>query len=788
MIRVLHLDDDRDDFALFEIGLKKLREDLEITWAGSVAEALKTLDAYEFDCIVSDFHMPERDGLEMLMELRQSGMDIPFIFLTGQGDEELAARVFREGANDYYTKSNGFAHYERILNSITRHVEAYRHRVNEHALKQSEEKYRRLFESAFDGIFLLGNEGEIIDSNRRVAEILGYDSPDQIIGHSLYEFSTAYQRGSMFTNEAARKYKEIVETGEPQIFEWTAIRRDGATVDLEVTLSRIDTPGSARYLAVFRDISERKRNEREMVEAYQLVVGGPVIFFRTSAEAGFPLEYASPNISQFGFDDKDVASGELTITRLIHPDDVPALIEQISRQTESEADHFETEFRLLGKQGRINWVYEYAIPVKDHKGNITNFLGYAVDITQRKVSEEIVSIQRDMSVALSSAESMEEALEVILDAGCRMSMFDGGGIYLVDSDTGSLNLKTSKNLPQNFIDAVGFFEADSIVTRTVKDGLPVFFATNTDEHPVVELMKVGGLKSATIIPIFCEGAAVASLNLGSYQWEEIPEYVQHSLVTIGNIIGDEIARIRAQEELRKTLAEVKARSRDLELLNKELESFSYAVSHDLRSPLRHISGFSEILTHRLSETDDPEVNLYLEKLTTSARQMSGMIEALFQLSSTVKGGLKLEDGDLSAIASETADALRATEGQREVAFEIQAGIKRRCDLRLARVVLDNLLGNAWKFSAGRERAEIEFGETGINGSQYLFVRDNGIGFDDKHVDKLFIPFSRLHDNKDVEGTGLGLATVQRIVHRHGGRIWAESSPDKGATFFFHFGN
>lgn len=227
---------------------------------------------------------------------------------------------------------------------------------------------------------------------------------------------------------------------------------------------------------------------------------------------------------------------------------------------------------------------------------------------------------------------------------------------------------------------------------------------------------------------------------------------------------------------------------ELEVLNKELETFSYSVSHDLRAPLRSIAGFSTVLIEDHVETLNPTARDHLSRITDAARRMGTLIDGLLRLSKLGRQSLSMENIDLSRLASGVASELSSGDPERRAEFEIQPGVVAIGDGALMRAALSNLIGNAWKFTSKREIARIEFGATNEEGETVCFVRDDGVGFDMAFSNKLFGAFQRLHAVTEFEGTGIGLATVQRIVHRHGGRIWAESEVGKGTTFFFTLGD
>jgi signal transduction histidine kinase len=247
-------------------------------------------------------------------------------------------------------------------------------------------------------------------------------------------------------------------------------------------------------------------------------------------------------------------------------------------------------------------------------------------------------------------------------------------------------------------------------------------------------------------------------------------------------------RTRAEEEVKRLNVEleqrVAARTAELEAANKELESFAYTVSHDLRAPLRSIDAFSRAIEEEKAGILDESGKDYLRRVRASASQMSQLIEALLRLSRITRGELNRATVDLSVLVKSIADELKKAEPGRGVEFVIADGLIAEGDPTMLRAVVDNLLRNAWKFTGNRAMAKIEFGSSRRDGKTVFFVRDDGAGFEMNYASRMFMPFQRLHQAAEFPGIGIGLATVQRIIHRHGGAIWAEGETGKGAVFYF----
>jgi len=243
-------------------------------------------------------------------------------------------------------------------------------------------------------------------------------------------------------------------------------------------------------------------------------------------------------------------------------------------------------------------------------------------------------------------------------------------------------------------------------------------------------------------------------------------------------MNDLLAQIQDRELM------LRRRTLELESVNRELEAFAYSVSHDLRAPLGSIDGFAQALQMDYADKIDAEGREFLGWIREGCRQTRDLVDGLLQMSRVARAEVQRSPVDLTSIARNVADSLKQTNPERAVCFEIREGLRAVGDERLLRSVVENLMNNAWKFTRNRAEARIELG---VAGGAY-YVRDNGAGFDPTHAAKMFRPFQRLHSAREFEGTGIGLATVQKIIERHGGRVWAEGEIEKGATIFFTTGS
>ncbi|MBA3759692.1 MAG: response regulator [Gemmatimonadales bacterium] len=339
----------------------------------------------------------------------------------------------------------------------------------------------------------------------------------------------------------------------------------------------------------------------------------------------------------------------------------------------------------------------------------------------------------------------------------------------------------------------------------------------TDEFAVilldVKMPEMDGFETATLIrqrdksrhtPILfltaadkSQDHAVRGYAVGAVDYlvkPVVPEFVRSKVAVFVELAKkSELLRRQTQlllesEQAALDLAETRAELvRDLEHKNRELESFSYAVSHDLQAPLRRIDSFSRAVLESQGDRLDEPGRRYLERVREASQHMAQLIDDVLHLSRVTRADLREQDVDLSALATLILSRLQESEPARKVEVKVRPGVVVSGDGQLLRIALENLLENSWKFTSKLGEARIEFGVTQASGEPTYFVRDNGAGFDMTYADRLFGPFQRLHPQNEFAGSGIGLATVQRIIHRHGGRVWAEGLVGQGATFQFTLG-
>lgn len=374
--------------------------------------------------------------------------------------------------------------------------------------------------------------------------------------------------------------------------------------------------------------------------------------------------------------------------------------------------------------------------------------------------------------------------------------------FLVDEAQGRLHLNACAGIPPEEVLKLEWLDYGVAVCGcAARDGCRIIAENiRATPDPRTDLVKSYGVQAYACHPLVSQDQILGTLSFGTRTRTHFTADEISLMKAVADHVAIAMVRCQTEAQLRQMNAElerrVQERTADLQAANRELEAFCYSISHDLRAPLRAVSGFSQNLAEDYRPHLDDAGQDMLQRITNGCAKMGNLIDDLLNLSRLSRAQMRPRLVDLTQVAREVVKELQQADPARSIDVRIAEGLTAMGDAGLLRASLANLLGNAWKFSSRQPDARIEFGQR-RNGEAPLppgaaapsrapvfFVRDNGAGFDMKYADKLFAPFQRLHANADFAGTGIGLAIVQRVVHRHGGMIWFDAAPNQGATFYF----
>jgi PAS domain S-box-containing protein len=435
------------------------------------------------------------------------------------------------------------------------------------------------------------------------------------------------------------------------------------------------------------------------------------------------------------------------------PEALPKVLERWTASI-TTGEPFDMEFPLRGADGVFRTFLTRVMPLKDSTGRVVRWFGTNTDVSALKRAEE--SLRASEARFRTLFETMTEGFslnEIILDdAGKPVDLRYLSVNPAFESHTG--------------------LKATDIVGRTTRELFP-------EAEPV--WFERYGRVALTGEPAHFE-ERFGPLN----KWFEVSAYqTEHGRFAV--VFFDITERKKTEADVLKLSEEMATRNRELESVNKELEAFIYSISHDLRAPIRTMSGFAKIMSEDYAGKLDATGQDYLNRILKGSAKSIQLIDDLLHLSKISRQELDRAETDLSKRASKVVEQLREMNQVRNVEVIVQEGLTASVDPRLIELVLTNLLGNAWKFTSRKEKGRIEFGSMQKDGKTVYYVRDNGAGFDMTYSNKMFWPFHRLHADKDFEGTGIGLTIVERIIHRHGGKVWAEGEVGQGATVYFTLG-
>jgi PAS domain S-box-containing protein len=489
--------------------------------------------------------------------------------------------------------------------------------------------------------------------------------------------------------------------------------------------------------------------------------------------------------SMLGVKQKDIK--KMKLEDFIFEQDLKDFAEHKINRESGMTERF--EFRYKAKGDREVWAIVSAVPVMGENGKFEGSFAMYTDITNLKTAER------------TAKQNLETAQAILNAADESVFLMDNNGITIAANETTAIRLK--KKMDEIIgVDMFSLLDPETSkfrkrqVLSVIKTGKPLRFEDERDglcmENSIYPIFDSAGMATQVAVygrDVSEQKKAEKQIKENQAELQRLLHEAEQSRQVLLSLLED---RKQAEDEIRKLNQgledRVRERTGQLNNANKELETFAYSVSHDLRAPLRGLDGYSGLLLADYQDKLDAQGVNYLKHIQESAQKMSQLIEDLLNLSRVTRRDLNRELVNLNKIAQNIMSDFMTQNPQLVINYVIEPEMTVLADANLLKIALENLLNNAVKFSSSREKIEIEFGCFNESNSRIFFIRDNGVGFNMAYVDKLFIPFQRLHSNQEFPGNGIGLVTVQRIINHHGGRIWAESKVNEGATFFFTLGS
>ncbi len=610
------------------------------------------------------------------------------------------------------------------------------------AVHLAESRFLRLSESGLIGILVTTVSGNVLEINDPLLERLGYSREEILSGEVLWSSLTA----PGFADVDSRALEQLKTLGIAGLREKEYVAKDGGRVPVLVGTAMLEGEGKEAISFVL-DLTERNATRAALDQLR--VDHAADVTFRALLET-------APDAMVIVDDAGAIALVNGQTEKLFGYDRA----EMVGKRIESLMPE---RFRGAHPAHRADYFREAGIRPM---GAGLELFGQRKDGTEFPIEVSLSPLRTEDGLLVSSA--IRDITERKRAEHQRSSL-----AAIVDSSDDAIIGKTLEGVITSWNQGarrIFGYTADEVVGKSITLLIPP--GREAEEPAILESLAHGEVSRFD---------AVRRRKSG----EDIEVSVTTSPVydAKGNVVG--VSKVARDITDRRRVEDALARAKDTaEAASRELEAFSYSVAHDLRAPLRGMNGFAQILLEDYGDKLDADGKDALEEIRMNAQKMAALIDALLSLSRVTRSERRLEHVDLSELVRSAAAQLAAREPERKVSVVVQEHVSAEADLQLTRSLIDNLLGNAWKFTVNVPNARIEFGVENLSGARTLFIRDNGAGFDMAHADKLFSPFQRLHTVGEFPGTGIGLATVQRIIHRHGGRIWAEGKVGGGAAFHF----
>jgi len=757
-ISILYVEDVPADVALVNHELRKGGLLFRTKRVDSKSEFVRNLEENPPDLILSDHGLPNFDGFAALALARDKCPDIPFVFVTNSLGEEIAIETFESGATDYVLKKNLSKLVPVVQRALREAHERVRLREKEQALRESEERFRMLVEGVKDyAIFTLDPEGHVTSWNIGAEWMHGYRA-EEVLGR---HFSVFYSQQDIRNRCPEFELKQASTEGR---FHEERVRlakgRKEFWADVVITALRAANGKLRGFAQVTRNITAQKAAEEKLSASEALktaILDAALDAIISIDHQGLVQEWNPAAEKIFGYKSGD-ALGR-SVDDLI----VPAALREAYH--DSLTNYLMTgaislvgrpvELRLRRADG-IEFTAEMAISrmLTEEPPRCTALIR---DITERKSAETELRQSEERFRLL--VEGVKDYAIYMLDTSGRVATWNEGAERLEGYTTKEIIGKP----------LAAFFPPEDVRRKAPEAALK---KAEKEGRVLNEGWRVRK-----------DGSRFWSLGIITAVRDE-----EGRLCGFAKVAHDMTKKKEAEDEIRRLNGELESRvierTAQLQASNQELEAFSYSVSHDLRAPLRHILGYVDILQMGAGQKLDESGREHLQTIAESATQMGQLIDALLEFSRMGRSEISFEQVNMAKLVEEARWELREEIKDRAIDWQIGELPKVKGDPFMLRLAVLNLLSNAVKYTRNRIRAVISINAKQDKDEVIFSVQDNGVGFDMAYADKLFGVFQRFHRPIEFEGTGIGLANVRRIIHRHGGRTWAEAKMDAGATFYF----
>lgn len=754
-IKILYLEDLPEDVELVTRLLNKANLNFTLTVVTNERDYREYLEQPEPDIILSDHSLPSFDSMKALNILKQSGKRIPFVLVTGTVSEEFAVDALRTGVDDYIFKDRP----QRLPATIRSLIQKCRLEKEHEQLMAEQRLLASIINFSDDAIISHTLEGIITSWNSGAERLYNYTAAE-IIGKNV---------SLLFPPDRAGEEPSIIErikSGEHVGHSETVrLAKGGIPVNISITVSPVkDSYGNIIGASkIARNITGQIKAREELRMAHDRL-----LFYIENAPLGFIEWDTKLHVKSWSKKAEEIfgwSEGELLLNQkngltTVFEDDLPLVLEKLRLLTEGVINEVVLQNRNYTKDKKVIWCEWFSSGLRDKDGNLESILSLVQDITDRRLKEQqLIESEASLTAVIENTDAVIYSLSkdyryITFNSLLKTTLHQ---IYGLDIQPGDKVFDFLKKLEPEEARGWENIYAEALTGKTLQF-IKEFNFNNAKTFT-----------SFSINPIW-QGTEVTGLSC----------YARD--ITRQKYAEEEIVSLNAS-------LDKKVQERTLELLevNKELETFNYTVSHDLQTPLRALSGFSAILIRDYNSTVDEQGREILSIINDTTRKMSELVRNLLNFSKFGKTVLEKQEVDMGEVVRDAINEVKPAFADFKTEIIVHELKPAFCDYALLKQVWVNLIGNAVKYSSKKDKPVVTIGMKQIDAAAVYYIQDNGAGFDMQCAEKLFGVFERLHSSDEFEGTGIGLGTVQRIITRHGGKVWAEGEKGKGATFYFTLG-